>query len=117
MNMKDGSTRFEMQDLPPEVARKIELMQPGDISEAFIMKDQRKNKDVIAIVKLTSRIPGHKATLSDDYGMIKRMYEAEAKNKVITDWVEQKIKSTYTRIAEGWDGCDYKFKGWNSGRR
>ena len=32
MNMQNGSTRFEMQDLPPEVARKVELMQPGDIS-------------------------------------------------------------------------------------
>ena len=113
MNMKNGSTRFEMQDLPPEVARKIELMQPGDISEAFIMKDQRKNKDVIAIVKLTSRIPGHKATLSDDYGMIKVMYEAEAKNKVIKNWVEKKIKETYTRIADGWDGCTFQYEGWN----
>lgn len=115
MNMKNGSTRFEMQDLPPEVARKIELMQPGDISEAFIMKDQRKNKDVIAIVKLTARIPGHKATLSDDYGMIKVMYEAEAKNKVLKDWIEQKIKSTYTKIADGWEGCTFQYEGWNSG--
>lgn len=117
MNRKNGSTRFEMQDLPPEVARKIELMQPGDISEAFIMKDQRKNRDVIAIVKLTSRVPGHKATLSDDYVMIKQMYEADAKNKVIKDWVEKKIGNTYTRIAEGWDGCEFNFKGWNSGVR
>lgn len=117
MNAKNGSTRFEMQDLPPEVARKIELMQPGDISEAFIMKDQKKNKDVIAIVKLTNRISGHKATLSDDYGMIKQMYEADAKNKIIKDWVEKKIGSTYTKIAEGWDGCDFNFKGWNSGVR
>lgn len=117
VNMKNGSTRFEMQDLLPEVARKIELMQPGDISEAFIMKDPKKNRDVIAIVKLTERIPGHKATLSDDYGMIKQMYEADAKNKVIKEWVEKKIGSTYTKIAEGWDGCEFNFKGWNSGIR
>lgn len=112
MNMKNGSTRFEMQDLPPEVARKIELMQPGDISEAFIMKDPRKNKDVIAIVKLSARYPGHKATLSDDYGMIKVMYEADAKGKVIKDWVEKKIKDTYIKIADGWDNCTFEYDGW-----
>lgn len=112
MNMKNGSTRFEMQDLPPEVARKIETMQPGDISEAFIMKDQRKNKDVIAIVKLTARYPGHKATLSDDYGMIKTMYETDAKNKVIKKWVENKIKDTYIKIADGWGDCTFEFDGW-----
>lgn len=100
MNQKTGSNRFEMQDLPSEVARKIELMQPGDISDAFIMKDVRKNRDVIAIVKLTNRIPGHKATLSDDYSMIKQMYENDAKNKILKDWIEKKIGDTYTRISE-----------------
>ena len=114
MNMKTGSSRFEMQDLPPEVARKIEFMQPGDISEAFIMKDQKKNRDVIAIVKLTARIPGHKANLSDDFSMIKSMYENHAKEKIVTVWIEKKIGDTYTRIAEGWDSCDFHYKGWNT---
>lgn len=117
MNMKTGSSRFEMQDLPPEVARKLELMQPGDISDAFIMKDRSKNRDVIAIVKLTERIPGHKATLSDDFSLIKTMYENNARDKVITEWVENKIKDTYTRISEGWDGCEFQYKGWNSAVR
>lgn len=117
MNSSTGSTRFEMQELPPEVARRVELMQPGDISEAFIMKDQKKNRDVIAIVKLTSRTPGHKATLKDDYNLLKQMYEASAKQQIINDWIEKKIETTYTRISEGWDGCDFKYKGWNSGVR
>lgn len=112
MNQANGSTRFEMQDLPPEVARKIELMQPGDISEAFIMKDPKKNRDVVAIVKLTGRVPGHKATLSDDFSMIKQMYESHAKEEVLRKWVEEKIKDTYTKISEGWDQCDFRYKGW-----
>lgn len=117
MNSKNGSNRFEMQDLPPEVARKIELMQPGDISDAFIMKDRSKNKDVIAIVRLTQRIPGHKATLSEDYNLIKNMYENHARELVIRNWVENKIKDTYTRIADGWDGCEFEYKGWNTRTR
>ena len=117
MNQQTGSNRFEMQDLPSEVARKIELMQPGDISDAFIMKDVRKNRDVIAIVKLTNRIPGHKATLSDDYNLLKQMYEASAKEKIITEWVEKKIGETYTKISEGWDACDFHYKGWNAQKK
>lgn len=117
MNQQTGSNRFEMQDLPSEVARKIELMQPGDISDAFIMKDVRKNRDVIAIVKLTNRIPGHKATLSDDYSLLKQMYEASAKEKIITEWVEKKIGETYTKISEGWDVCDFHYKGWNAQKK
>lgn len=117
MNQQTGSNRFEMQDLPSEVARKIELMQPGDISDAFIMKDVRKNRDVIAIVKLTNRIPGHKATLSDDYNLLKQMYESSAKEKIITEWVEKKIGETYTKISEGWDACDFHYKGWNAQKK
>ena len=114
MNQSTGSARFEMQDLYPEVARKIELMQPGDISEAFIMKDPTKHRDVVAIVKLTQRIPGHKATLADDFNLIKQMYEASAKEKIVKDWIEQKIRNTYTKIADGWDGCQFQYDGWNS---
>lgn len=112
MNAANGSSRFEMQDLPPEIAKKIELMQPGDISEAFIMKDPKKNRDVVAIVRLKERVPGHRATLADDFNMIKQMYENHAKQKVLTEWVEQKIQNTYTRISEGWDNCEFNYKGW-----
>lgn len=79
------------------------------------MKDPSKNRDVIAIVKLTDRVQGHKATLSDDYNMLKQMYEAHARQKILDEWVEKKISTTYSRISEGWDACEFRYKGWNSG--
>lgn len=112
VNSQTGSSRFEMSDLPPEVARRIEKMNPGDISEAFIMKDPAKNKDVVVLVKLTNRIQGHKASLSEDFNMIKQMYESRKKQDIIKDWVEKKIKTTYIKIADGWDGCDFTYDGW-----
>ncbi len=112
MNEQTGSSRFEMQQLPPEIARRIEGMQPGDVSEAFVMKDRKTNKDIACIVKLTSRIPGHKANLSDDYNMLKQMYEAYAKEQVLREWLEKKIKDTYVRIEDGWESCDFHYNGW-----
>ena len=107
-----GTTRFEMQDLPPEIARKIENMQPGDISEPFIMKDPHRNQDVAAIVRLNARVPGHSANLAEDYTMLKRMYEAAEKERIIKDWVEKKIKDTYVHIADGWNNCEFRYEGW-----
>lgn len=112
VNPQTGSSRFEMSQLPPEIARRIENMQPGELSEAFVMKDAAKNKDVVVLVKLTSRIPGHKATLTDDFNMVKQMYEAHHKEEVLKNWIENKIKSTYIKIGEGWDGCDFTYDGW-----
>ena len=112
VNPQTGSPRFEMQELPPEVARRVEMMKPGDVSEAFIMKDTKRNKDIVAIVKLTSRVPGHKANLSDDYNMLKEMYEAKRKEEILKEWVERKIKDTYVKIADGWQSGGLASEGW-----
>ena len=112
MNPQTGSSRFEMSQLPPEIARRIESMEPGELSDAFIMKDAAKNKDVVVLVKLTSRIPGHKATLADDFNQIKQMYEASKKREILKKWVEDKIKSTYVKISDGWNACEFNYDGW-----
>ena len=107
-----GTTRFEMQDLPPEIGRRIESMQPGDISEPFIMTDPKRNQEVAVIVRLNNRIPGHSANLAEDYTLLKRMYEASTKERIIKDWVEKKIKDTYVHISEGWSNCEFRYDGW-----
>ena len=105
------SSKFEMQDLPAEIARQVEKMNPGDVSQAFIMKNN-SHKDVAAIVKLTNRIPGHRANLSDDYNLIKKMYENHKKEEILKDWLEKKIKETYVRIEPAWQSDEFRYQGW-----
>lgn len=112
VNRADGSSLFEMQDLPPEIARHVETMEPGQMSEAFIMKDESKNKDVAVVVRLARRIPGHRANLSDDFNLLKEMYEASKRRQIIKDWVEKKIKDTYIKIEDGWESCEFEYDGW-----
>jgi len=112
VNEHTGTTRFEMSDLPQEVAKMVNTMEPGEISKAFIMKDPKRNRDIVAIVKLTNRIAAHKANLGDDYQQIKSLYENSAREKILRDWTEKKIRETYVRIEDGWRNCDFKHKGW-----
>lgn len=107
-----GSTRFTMAELPQEVAMKIANMEPGDISEAFVMMDPKLNREVVAIVKLTRRIEGHKANLSEDFQTIKGMYEDHQREQVLKDWLAKKINETYVRIDENWRNCEFTHKGW-----
>ena len=111
-NEQTRSTKFQMSQLPQEVAKQVDKLQVGEISEPFIMVDEKTGREVVAIVKLKSRIEGHKATLSDDFEELKDMYEAAAKSKIITDWVENKIKSTYVYIEDGWRDCKFQHEGW-----
>lgn len=112
VNERTGTTRFHMSELPQEVAKLVNDMEPGDISEPFIMTD-RNNRETVAIVKLAERIPGHKANISDDYQLLKGRYEDARREQVLNDWLAEKIKNTYVRIEEGWRNCEFKHKGWN----
>lgn len=105
------SSKFEMQDLPTEIARMVEKMNPGDVSDAFVMRNN-SNKEVAAIVKLTNRIPGHRANLSDDYSLLKKMYENYKKEEILKNWLENKIKDTYVRIDPAWQNCEFRYQGW-----
>lgn len=111
-SINGGSSRFEMQELPTEIAQHVEKMNVGDISEAFVMKDPKRNKDISVIVRLTNRVEGHRANLSDDYHLLKEMYENHKKQEVLDAWVEKKIKDTYVRIEDGWNNCDFRYSGW-----
>ncbi len=109
LNEKTHSSRFEMADLPAEVGKKINTMQPGEVSEPFVMLNPKTHREQVAIVKLVKRIDGHKADLAEDYMIIKDMCEANEKEKIIHDWVVKKQKSVYVYIEEGWRDCDFKY--------
>lgn len=112
VNQNTGTTRFQMSELPQEVAREVANLKPGEVSKPFIMKQPKRDRDIVAIVRLTNRIDAHSANLSDDYQQIKNMYEAAKKQQILDQWLERKISETYVRIEDGWRGCDFQHKGW-----
>ena len=112
VNEQTGTTRFEMSQLPQEIARKVAELKIGEISEPIIMKHPKQDRDIVTIVKLTNRIDAHPANIADDFQLLKNMYEESTKQKILTDWVEKKIADTYVRIEDGWRGCDFEHKGW-----
>jgi peptidyl-prolyl cis-trans isomerase SurA len=112
VNSESGTTRFQMSELPQEIARAVSTLEPGEISQPIIMKDPKRDRDIVALVKLTNRVDAHKANLADDYQQIKNMYEQSAKQRMLSEWLEKKIANTYVRIEEGWRGCEFEHKGW-----
>ena len=107
-----STTKFEMGDLPQEIAKVVDKLEVNNISEPFIMRDPKTEREVVVIVKLTNRIEGHKANLQDDYQTIKMLYEENLKNKIISDWIANKQKETFVRIEDGWRNCEFKYDGW-----
>lgn len=114
VNSKHGAstTKFEMGDLPQEIAKVVDTLAVSQISEPFIMRDPKTEREVVVIVKLSNRIEGHKANLKDDYQTIKALYEEKTKSTIIDNWVAKKQKETFVRVEEGWRNCEFKYDGW-----
>lgn len=105
------TSRFEMQELPPEVAKVVMNMNTGEISQPFTMVNS-KGKEVCAIVKLKSRIKAHRATMSEDFQVLKNVVVAKKQEEKIQEWIREKQKSTYVRINEEWRDCEFQYPGW-----
>jgi peptidyl-prolyl cis-trans isomerase SurA len=111
MKSEENGSRLQMDELPAEVARQINTMKVGEISQPFTMKD-RTGRDKVAIVRLKARYDGHKATFYDDYQVIKSLYEAHCEEQVLDEFIRRKQRETYVRIKEGWNQCEFKYPGW-----
>ena len=105
------TSRFRMQDLPQDVARVVDTMKVGEISKAFKMINE-KGKTVCAFVKLKSRTEGHKATITEDFQVMKNVVLNKLREEKIHNWVVGKIKATYVRLNDNYRDCDFEYQGW-----
>ncbi len=112
INPNTGGSRFEYQELAPEIAKQIYTMQEGEISQPFVMMDQSKNREVCAIVRLKKKTDVHRANLTDDFQTIKAMLEARKGQELLREWILKKQKTTYVQISPEWQGCDFEYPGW-----
>ena len=105
------TSRFQMKDLPTEVASVVNTMKVGDISAPFKMVDHR-GKTVAAIIKLINRIDGHRAKITEDFQTMEEVVMQKESEKKLHDWVVNKIKNTYVRMNDRYKGCDFEYQGW-----
>jgi len=112
LNEKTGTSKFEYQDLNPEIAKVVYDKKVGEISAPFAMISPSTNKEVVAVVKIKSKVENHKANLTDDYQMLRAMYEEKEKQNFITNWIVKKQKETYISIDPAWVNCKFQYPGW-----
>ena len=112
INPNTGSSRFEYQELAPEIAKQIYNLNEGEVSQPFVMMDQQKNREVCAIVRVKKKTDVHRANLTDDFQAIKSMLEQKQGEELLHNWILQKQKTTFVQIAPEWQGCDFEYPNW-----
>lgn len=109
---REISSKFTMKNLPAEVARQVEKMKVGEISKAFVYTTEQ-GRDVCAVIKLKSRVDSHRATLTEDFQVLKNVVLEKRRAEKLETWIKEKQRSTYVRINPEWRNCDFKYPEWN----
>ena len=105
------SSKFRMQDLPTEVARVVDTLQVDQISAPFEMINS-KGKTVVVIAKLKSRTEGHRATITEDFQVMKNVVLAQRRQEHLLGWVKEKLRDTYVWMNPRYCDCDFEYEGW-----
>ena len=106
-----GVSKVELQYLPQDVAKVVDRMHVGEISDPFVMQ-MDGGKTTCAIVKLKNKVNAHKANMADDYDILYDMVSSIRQQEALEKWVREKQRTTYVRISEGWNDCEFMYPGW-----
>ena len=80
--------------------------------KALVLGSGGAAKTVCAVLKLKNRIPGHKASITEDFQVMKDLVLERRRTEFLHDWVVKKIKSTYVRLNEQYCDCQFEYEGW-----
>lgn len=82
------SSRFQMKDLPQDIAKVVDTLKVDEVSRAFRMTNE-KGQVVCAVIKLKNRIDGHHASMTEDFQTLRDV--------VIGKRREEKSKNGFAR--------------------
>lgn len=110
-NPYTGTSKFDPKQIEPNLFYSIKDLKQGSFTEPFLSQDET-GKQVYKIVKLISKTETHKASIIDDYQLIKAMALNDKKIKTMNDWFDSKIGKTYINIDKAYRECAFEHKGW-----
>lgn len=106
VNPMTSATRFEMDELEPQVSFVIDKLEPGEISNAVPMKT-KDGRDAYRILMLKSRTKPHRANLKDDYNRIAETALQAKKTEKVNEWVVSNLENAYLRISDRYRDCEF----------
>lgn len=108
VNPYTGATKFEMDNLEPQLSFAINRLEAGQISRAIPTKTD-EGKEAFHLVKLINRTEPHRANLEDDYDFIQELALQQKQQKKLEEWVSHNVGNAYIMINDDYKGCQFEF--------
>lgn len=98
----------QLSEIDNQIYVLTDKLKPGQITEPNLYVDMMTRKEGVRIVRLTNRTEPHKANLKEDYPLIQSATESTKKQKMVDEWVKNKIKFAYIKIGDEYKNCTFK---------
>ena len=105
MSPHTGSNFVTIDELDKEMVVAIKGMNPGDVSQTQVYKDDRQ-RDAVRIVYLRTRTEPHVENLKDDYNKIAQQALETKKSQVLQKWFAEHISGYYVNLDKNFAACD-----------
>ena len=63
---------------------------------------------------LKSRVEAHKATITEDFNILREVYLEKCRAEKLDNWIREKQRTTFVRINPEWRNCNFKYPNWGS---
>lgn len=102
-----NTPRWGTDDLDQKVFFVLDKLSVGEISQPQAFEEEG-GKQGYRIFRLVKRTEPHKMDLVLDYPLVQQAAEGKVKQRVINDWMREKLASTYVRIIPDYAGCTFQ---------
>lgn len=106
-----SEARIARADIPGEMAREVNRLKVGEISEPFVTHTENGMEEY-KIVKVKAFYPQHKANLDDDWQNFELQLTHEKQMDKLEKWVKDKQTNTYIHIDEAYRNAKFRYDGW-----
>jgi peptidyl-prolyl cis-trans isomerase SurA len=110
-SQRNGSSKFSVTELDPDVSKEITTMNIGETSRPFVTVDD-KQRQVYKIIKLINKTKAHPANLQEDYQSLSEMFLTKKKEETYRKWIAKQQAKTYIHVDDTFANCNFKLKSW-----
>lgn len=110
MSGKNGDSRIEKAEIEGDMAKQVNRMKVGEISEPFVSKSEAREE--YKIIKVKAFYPQHKANLEDDWQIFEMLLKNEKQMDKLEKWIKEKQANTYIHIDDSYKNSKFRYDGW-----
>jgi peptidyl-prolyl cis-trans isomerase SurA len=104
VNPATGASRFESDQVDPNVLFMLDKMEVNEISNP-VLTTTREGDSAYRIIQLKARTLPHRLNLKDDYQRLQELALQDKQNTALESWRNKKKKLTYIRLSDDYRNC------------